>query len=116
MLYAIIILLLVLLLAAILLNPVTLVLVLRPALMHVDRKSNKPSHIAAAALGLVVDLLGTVTWWRLIGGDRQPGERTISDTLERLYVDTKHPNGELIWAIARAIDRVSPGHIKVVSK
>ena len=105
----------VLLVLSILLNPVTLVLVLRPALACVDGESRKPAHLAAAMQGLVVNLLATVTWWRLIAGPRQGRERTISDTLERLCI-TPGERQQLFIEIAKEINRASPTgrHIKAV--
>lgn len=105
----------VLLALSILLNPITLVLVLRPALACVDGGSRKPQHVAAALLGLVVDLLGAMTWWRLLAGPRQGAERTISDTLERLCI-TPGERQHLFIEIAKEINRASPTgrHIEVV--
>ena len=108
----------VLLLLAILLNPVLLVLVLRPALQCADGGSRKPQHVAAALLGWVVDVLGVRTWWRLIAGPKQGRERTISDTLERLAhpYNMLDPNHALYVEWSKYINRVSPtqNHIKAV--
>lgn len=107
-------------LALILLNPVTLVLLLRPALLCVDGGSRKPTHVIAALVGWVVDVLGMLTWWRLIAGSHQPGEKTISNTLERLanVQNQQHPQFKLMVEIGRAINRISPSedHIKSVLK
>lgn len=107
-----------LLVLSILLNPVVLIMLLRPALLCVDGKSTKSTHIAAALLALLVDVLGAVTWWRGIAGPRLPGERTISDTLERLAhpFNSFDPDHALYWQLALKINRVANGpHIKVVA-
>lgn len=109
-----------LLVLSILLNPVLLVVLLRPALMCVDGKSTKLRHVVAALLGWVVDVLGALTWWRLIAGPRHPGEKTISDTLERLCV-TPGVRQPFFFEIAKEISRQGPvqvppkSHIKAVA-
>lgn len=109
-----------LLVLSILLNPVLLVVLLRPALMCVDGKSTKLAHIAAALLALVVDVLGVLTWWRLIAGPRSLGEKTISDTLERLCVSPGERQPFFV-EIAKEISRQGPvqvpqkSHIKAVA-
>lgn len=110
MIYAVVILLLVLL------NPVTLVALLRPALACVDGGSRKPAHVLAALVAWAVDLIGCNTWWRLIAGPRQGSEKTISDTLERLCI-TPGALQQLFIEMALEINRVSPTkrHILVVA-
>lgn len=106
-----------LLVLSILLNPLLLALLLRPALLCVDGKSTNLAHIAAALLGWVADVLGAATWWSAFAGPRHPGERTISDTLERLAhpFNSFDPDYALYLQIARKINRVAQGpHIKVV--
>lgn len=109
-----------LLVLSLLLNPVLLVVLLRPALMCVDGNSTRPAHIAAALLALVVDVLGALTWWRLIAGPRQGTEKTISDTLERLCV-TPGVRQPFFVEIAKEISRQGPvqippkSHIKAVA-
>ncbi len=107
-----------LLVLSILLNPLLLALLLRPALLCVDGESRKPAHVVAALLALLVDLLGAATWWRVFAGPRLNGERTISDTLERLAHPSNglHADYDLMRQIALKINRVAQGpHIKVVS-
>jgi hypothetical protein len=109
-----------LLVLSVLLNPVLLVVLLRPALLCVDGNSTKPAHVASALLALVVDVLGALTWWRLIAGPRQVGEKTISDTLERLCV-SPGVRRQFFIEISKEINRQGPvlipakSHIKAVS-
>ncbi len=104
------------LVALVLLNPITLMVLLRPALACVDGGSRKPHHVLAALLALVVDLVGCNTWWRLLGGRRQGSEKTISDTLERLCL-TPGPQQYRFVVIAAWINEVSPTgrHIQAVA-
>lgn len=89
-------------------------LLLRPALLCVDGGSRKPHHVLAALLAWVLDLIIARTTWRLIAGPLQPGERTISDSLERLCKDINHPHWALFYSLSRYINSLSPGgkHIK----
>lgn len=95
---------------AVLASPVVLIALLHPALMCVDGGSRKPAHVAAALLAWVADLVAARTTWLALAGGRRPGEKTISDMLERLVYDTQHPNHLQFVAIARYINRVSPTH------
>lgn len=111
MIYAVIILsALVLVLAA----PIVLLLVLRPAMACVDGGSRRWQDVVAALVGLVADLVAARTTWSLIAGPLQPGERTISDSLERLCKDVNNPDWALYYALSRRINRASPTgkHIK----
>ena len=107
------------LLLFILLCPVILIAVLRPALMAVDGGSREPKHIAAAVVGFVVDLVTRYTLWLLFAGLPRRGEWTISDTLERLA----DPLNAASWRykpadqIGRWINKCSPtkNHIKILS-
>ncbi len=105
---------------AILLNPVVLALLLRPALRCADGGSRAPGDVAAGFAGLLVDVLGRLTWWRVLAGDPCPGEKTISDSLERLCGPgwEWHPRRALFIEIAKEINRNSPTgqHIKAVSQ
>lgn len=89
-------------------------LLLRPALLCVEGGSRKPHHIAAALAAYLLDLIIARTTWRLIAGPLQPGERTISDSLERLCNDVNNPDWALYYSLARRINRESPTgkHIK----
>lgn len=93
-------------------------LLLRPALLCVDGGSRKPHHVAAALIAWVLDLIIARTVWRLIAGPLRPGEKTISDSLERLSVDINNPDWALYHSLARRINRVSPtrNHIKAVKE
>ena len=94
--------------------PVILTLLLRPALAAVDGGSRKPHHVLAALLAYLLDLIIARTTWRLIAGPLQPGERTISDSLERLCKDVNNPDWALYYALSLRINRASPTgkHIK----
>jgi hypothetical protein len=103
---------------AILASPVVLIALLRPALMCVDGGSRKPAHVAAAVVAWVADLVAAHTVWAWAIGGMQYGERTISDSLERLAhpynaFDVNHP---LYVNLALYINRQSPTgeHIKAV--
>ena len=89
-------------------------LLLRPAFMCVEGGSRKPHHVLAAVLAYLLDLFIAHTTWRLIAGPLQPGERTISDSLERLCNDVNNPDWALYYALSRRINRESPTkrHIK----
>lgn len=89
-------------------------LLLRPALLCVEGGSRKPQHIAAALIAWFLDVFIAHTTWRLIAGPLHPGERTISDSLERLCNDVNHPDWAMFYALSRHINRMSPTgkHIK----
>lgn len=95
-----------------------LILLLRPALLCVEGGSRRPHHVLAALLAYALDVLICVTYWKYLAGPRQPGEKTISDTLERLCGPgfERHQRRGLFVAIAQEINRASPTgrHIKVV--
>jgi hypothetical protein len=93
-------------------------LLLRPALHCVDAGSRKPHHVAAAFVAMLLDVWIAHTTWALIAGMPRKGERTISDTLERLCLDINNPDWPLYYALARKINRISPtgDHIKAAIK
>jgi hypothetical protein len=103
---------------AVLASPVILIALLRPALMCVDGGSRKPAHVAAALVALVADLVAAHTVWAWFIGGPHPGEKTISDTLERLAhpYNMLDPNQPLYYQLACYINRVSPTktHIEAV--
>ena len=104
------------LLCIVLAAPFVLVLLLRPALQAVDGGSRKPSHVAAAVVAWVADLVTAHTVWALAVGGLKPGEWTVSDSLERLSVDMSNPNILYFRALAQYINSVSPTreHIRAV--
>lgn len=102
---------------AILASPVILIALLRPALMCVDGGSRKPAHVAAAVVALVADLVAAHTVWAWFIGGLHPGEKTISDTLERLAQHNMlDPDYLLYRELALFINRKSPTgrHIKAM--
>jgi hypothetical protein len=114
---AIVILALLCLALAVLAAPTILIALLRPALMCADGKSRKPAHVAAGLIAWVADLVAARTTWPLLAGKLHPGEKTISDTLERLAQHNMlDPNQPLYYQIAKYINRVSPtkNHIEAV--
>lgn len=114
MIYAVIILSVLCLVLAVLACPTILALVLRPALARVDGTSRRWRDSGAALVGLVADLVAARTVWPKFAGPMQPGERTISDSLERLCKDVNNPDWALYYALSRRINRASPTgkHIK----
>lgn len=98
------------LLCIVLASPFALVLLLRPALQAVDGGSRNPSHVAAALVAWVADLITAHTIWSLAAGGLKTGEWTVSDSLERLSVDTSNPNVLYYRALAQYINSVSPTH------
>jgi hypothetical protein len=103
---------------AVLASPVILIALLRPALMCVDGGSRKPAHVAAAFVALAADLVAAHTVWAWFIGGLEPGEMTISDTLERLAhpYNMLDPHQPMYYQIGRYINRVSPtkNHIEAV--
>jgi hypothetical protein len=118
MIVAIVILSVLCLILAVLASPTILVWLLRPALMCVDGGSRKPAHIAAAVVAWVADLVAAHTVWAWFIGGLHPGEKTISDTLERLahISNSLDPDYMLYRELALFINRKSPTgrHIKAV--
>ena len=91
-----------------------LCLLLKPALYAVSDPKKYWYLIPFAVAGWVVDCILCHTAWAVAFGWPKDGEVTISDTLERLCVDFKHPDQKLFLEIARKINRVDPlgSHIK----
>lgn len=105
------------LLCTVLASPFALVLLLKPALQAVDGGSRKPAHVAAAVVAWVADLVAAHTVWAWFIGGLHPGEKTISDTLERLAQHNMlDPDYLLYRELALFINRKSPTgrHIKAV--
>lgn len=96
-----------------------LLLLLPGALQFADANSRRPHHVLAALLAWPLDVLLAHTTWALLAGWPQPGELTISDTLERLCHpgNTNHPDFWLFVEIAKKINRVSPTgrHIQIIT-
>lgn len=96
-----------------------MLLLLVPALKAVDGGSRHPAHIAAAVIAWPLDMLIARTTWRAIAGPLHKGERTISDSLERLcHPDNAgHERYAFFCEIGREINRVSPTkrHIVVLT-
>jgi len=84
------------------------------ALMCVDGGSRKVKHVFAAFIAYWIDIYLARTFWAEFSGPLHPGERTISDSLERLCLDVNNPDWALYYSLARRINRVSPTgrHIK----
>lgn len=98
------------LLCIVLASPLALVLLLKPALQAVDEGSRKPSHVAAAVVAWVADLITAHTVWAWAVGGLKPGEWTVSNSLERLSVDMSNPHVFYYRALAQYINSVSPTH------
>lgn len=89
-------------------------LLLRPALLCVDGGSRNWKHVLAALIAFPLDILIAHTVWALIAGSPRNGEWTVSDTLERLCMDSTNPDWAMYYALARKINRLSPSrrHIR----
>lgn len=85
-----------------------LILLLKPALAAVEGKSRNPLHWLAALVAYVLDIAIAHTTWVALAGWPQRGEWTISQTLERLVLDTGHRDHALFVALAKRINRASP--------
>ena len=96
----------------------TFLLLLKPALRVVEGGSRHPFDVLCALLALPIDILIAHTTWTLVAGFPRTGERTISDTLERLCKDAEHPRYALFVAMAKEINQLSPTgqHIKAVKE
>ena len=92
-----------------------LCLLLKPALLWESNPRKYWYLTPVALLAWLVDILLCHTAWALAFGWPQPGEVTISHTLERLCVDYSNPDRTLFVAIAIKINRVAGrAHIKAV--
>jgi hypothetical protein len=67
-------------------------------------------------LAWVADLIVCRTWWALKFGWPRSNEITVSHTLERLIGEHEHPSWALAASIAQELDRISPGHIKILRR
>lgn len=67
-------------------------------------------------LAWVADLIVCRTWWPVLFGWPRWGEVTVSDTLERLVGEHEHTSWALAASIAQELDRISPGHIKILRR
>tara|TARA_R110000868_G_scaffold85636_4_gene240734 strand:- start:385 stop:690 length:306 start_codon:yes stop_codon:yes gene_type:complete len=88
-----------------------------PAIRFVDSKNrnywNIPLVLYTAIVGLLDSFLA-YTFMVPIFGFPQKGEYTISDTLERLVEITSQKQQKAI-KLGKAINAVSPGHIKALT-
>lgn len=91
-----------------------LCILLRPALLGYEQPKKYWYCVPATLLAWAVDVVVCHTTWRLISGPLQPGEWTVSQTLDRLS-STPGPRRQLFIEIAREINRNSPSgrHINV---
>lgn len=87
-----------------------LIFLLVPALKATDAGSRNPLHIVAALVAWPLDMLIARTSWRGIAGPLHKGERTISDSLERLCHPSNcdHPDYEWFVQTGLKINRASP--------
>lgn len=67
-------------------------------------------------LAWLADLIVCRTWWPVLFGWPRNRELTISDTLERLIGEHEHTSWALAASIAKELDRISPGHIKILRR
>lgn len=67
-------------------------------------------------LAWAADVIVARTWWVVLFGWPTWKEVTVSHTLERLIGDHDHKSWALAASIAQELDRISPGHIKALSK
>lgn len=86
-----------------------------PAIRYADDKNRcywKLHLVVGALIVAIADVILAHTAWAYYFGFPQRGEVTISHTLERLY-----PKGDAdVVRLAKAINHVSPGHIKAAAK
>jgi hypothetical protein len=70
----------------------------------------------AAVLAWVLDLVIARLQWRAFAGPLQAGEKTISDSLERLCREEDNADRLLFVQIAKKVNRISPtgAHIRAV--
>lgn len=93
----------------------TFLLLLKPALDCVE--GGEWRYFWAVLPAWLLDVLIAHTTWALVFGWPHRGEWTISDTLERIVSEHKHPRWLLAAAIAQEINSVSPTgkHIKAMT-
>lgn len=87
------------------------------ALRCVDGKEYKPHLVVAALIAWPLDIFLAHTAWARLYGWPQWGEWTISHTLERLchHDNYDHPDYLLLVQIGLRINRIAPGHIKILT-
>ncbi|ARV17471.1 hypothetical protein AEP_00511 [Curvibacter sp. AEP1-3] len=106
--------------AVVFLSLPTLLLLVWPALKLFDLKglwrvlwlAFWPVMLAA----WLADVIVARTWWVLLFGWPKCNEVTISHTLERLIGEHEHKSWALAASIAQELDRISPGHIKILRR
>lgn len=96
-----------------------LIILLKPALRYTDDKSTpwwRLDLFLCALVAWLLDMLIAHTTWAGMYGFPQKGEWTISHTLERLcHPDNSvHDDFNLLVEIGRKINRIAPGHIKIM--
>jgi hypothetical protein len=93
----------------------TFLLLLKPALDCVE--GGEWRYFWAVLPAWLLDVLIAHTTWALVFGWPHRGEWTISDTLERIVSEHKHPRWLLAAAIAQEINAISPtgNHIKAMT-
>ena len=93
-----------------------LILLLVPALKALSDPRKYWYLLWAPIPAWIADLIAAHTTWRLVAGPLHSGERTISDSLERLYNDSSNPDHALFVAISHKINNASGlPHIKAAA-
>ncbi len=64
----------------------------------------------------LADVIVCRTWWTVLFGWPRGNEITVSHTLERLVGEHEHKSWALAASIAQELDRISPGHIKILRR
>ena len=93
-----------------------LIVLLVPALRFLDNPGKYWYFSFAPIPALILDIAIAHTTWAIVAGMPRKGEATVSDTLERLCIDTTHPDHDLFLQIALKINRAAGfAHIKACS-
>lgn len=93
-----------------------LCLLLKPALLCVDKPLRYWYLSPVVLLAWLVDVALCHTFWALAFGWPKGREMTISDTLERLCKDTTNPDQQLFIQLGLKINRVAGyPHIKALA-
>ena len=79
-------------------------------------RHSQPRYLSIILLAWLADLIVCRTWWPVLFGWPRSHELTVSDTLERLIGEHEHTSWALAASIAQELDRISPGHIKILRR